>query len=539
MLRTALTDSSGVARGEMIIADLPQRTTLVPLADSLPELREGATYRYTISGLEGVLSLEPSELLDRDDDAGHHGRLRTGLSVGRLVITVHTSRTALSTVVNVAPAKFAQVREYQQMLDDIARHATEAVLQGFAPTSLDIVSAQAPAELLYQQFAVLAARLQSKEFAAAMGRILHRPHQAWATEIEMRPAGTSYPSGAAFARAVAAPGPRRRWPGLENTTLSSLPDRLRSMRNEPTKDTAPNRFVKFALESWRALAERLQAVLSSKEGPLQAGPARRGRAAADEILNLLNELLGDDLFREVGRLNQIPMGNQVLLKRDGYRQIFETFALVETGIALSFDRPAIDDVLSASQRNVATLYEFWCYLVLAEILGRLCGSLKTAQAFTVGANGLSLTLRAGDKSALSWKVDWQGRSLAVELYFNRQFSVLTNDVHDGSWSRAMRPDCSLRVRPLSALPRLADPRDLDVWIHFDAKYKVERLAQQLTPLATREEAQQAVDAEEMDHSAAVDEKISLKCTPTGTPSAAPPVRMCSIRVMFCTVRGVR
>jgi hypothetical protein len=48
------------------------------------------------------------------------------------------------------------------------------------------------------------------------------------------------------------------------------------------------------------------------------------------------------------------------------------------------------------------------------------------------------------------------------------------------------------------LPRLADPRDLDVWIHFDAKYKVERLAQQLTPLATREEAQQAVDAEEIE-----------------------------------------
>ena len=375
-IRTALTDSSGVARGELIIADLPQRTTLVPRVDSIPSLREGSTYRYTISGLEGVLALEPSELLDRDDDAGHHGRLRTGLSVGRLVITVRTPHIAVSTAVDVAPAKFAQTREYQQMLDDIAEHAAEAVLQGFAPASLDVVSAQAPAELLYQQFAVLAARLQSEEFTAAMGRILHRPHQAWAAEIEMRPAGTSYPSGAAFARAVAAPGPRWRWPGLENPALSSLPQRLGSMRHEPTNDTAPNRFVKFALEGWRAVAKRLQAALSSIECSLQSGPARRGLAAVGEVLNLLDELLGHDLFREVGRLNQIPTGNQVLLKRDGYRQVFQTFALVETGIALSFDRSSIDDLLSASQRNVATLYEFWCYLVLAEILGRLCGSLQ-------------------------------------------------------------------------------------------------------------------------------------------------------------------
>ena len=207
MIRAVLTDSSGTARGEMTIADLPQRATLVPRAESSPSLRESSTYRYTISGLDGVLALEPSELLDRDDEAGHHGRLRTGLSVGRLVITVRTAHTTLSTIVDVAPAKFAQVREYQQMLDDIAKHAAEAVLQGFAPTSLDIESAEVPAKLLYQQFAVLAARLQSEEFAAAMGRIPHRPHQVWAAEVELRPAGTSYPSGAAFARAVAAPGP--------------------------------------------------------------------------------------------------------------------------------------------------------------------------------------------------------------------------------------------------------------------------------------------------------------------------------------------
>jgi uncharacterized protein len=497
MIRAVLTDSSGTARGEMTIADLPQRATLVPRAESSPSLRESSTYRYTISGLDGVLALEPSELLDRDDEAGHHGRLRTGLSVGRLVITVRTAHTTLSTIVDVAPAKFAQVREYQQMLDDIAKHAAEAVLQGFAPTSLDIESAEVPAKLLYQQFAVLAARLQSEEFAAAMGRILHRPHQVWAAEVELRPAGTSYPSGAAFARAVAAPGPRRRWPGLENPALTSLPRQLASTRHEPTTDTTPNRFVKFALECWRALAERMRAVMSSIEGPVQAGPARRGHAAADEILDLLNELLGHDLFREVGRLDRIPTGSQVLLKRDGYRQVFQTFAIVETGITLSFDRPAMDDLLSASQRNVATLYEFWCYLVLAEVVGRLCGTLQTARAFIPGANGLSLTLRAGDKSALSWEIDRHGRRLAVELYFNRQFSVLSgDDDHDGSWSRAMRPDCSIRIRPLSARPQRAHRRDLDVWIHFDAKYRVERLAQQLTPLAAGEEAQQALDAEE-------------------------------------------
>jgi predicted component of viral defense system (DUF524 family) len=491
-----LADPEGVTSGTFVVAELPRRTTLVPRVDSPPSLREGATYRYTISGVEGPLALEPAELFDPDDDAGHQGRLRPALSVGRLVITVRTSHSTLSTFVDVAPAKLAQVREYQQMLRDIAGHATEAILQGFAPTSIDVVSGHEPAELLYQQFAVLAARLQSEEFASAMGRILQRPHQTWATEVELRPTGTSYPSGSAFARAVVAPGPRRRWSGARTSALTSLPDRLAATRHEPTTDTAPNRFVRFALESWRALAQRMRASLASHEGPIQAGPVRRGRRAADEVLELLDEYLGHELFQEVGRLDHLPTGNQVLLRREGYRQVFHTFALIETGVALSFDRPATDDLTRASQRNVATLYEFWCYLVLAEIVGALCGVRQTARAFTPAANGLSLTLRAGDKSALSWKVERHGRQLEVALFFNRQFSVRGGAIHDGSWSRAMRPDCSVRIRPLSALPQQAHCRDLDVWLHFDAKYRVE----QLTPLTVGDDARDVRDAEEAESS---------------------------------------
>jgi predicted component of viral defense system (DUF524 family) len=489
-----LVDPEGVTSGTLVVTELPRRTTLVSRVDSPPSLREGATYRYTISGVQGPLVLEPAELFDPDDDAGHQGRLRPGLSVGRLVITARTANSTLNTFVDVAPAKLAQVREYQQMLRDIAHHATEAILQGFSPTSIDVVPGHESAELLYQQFAVLAARLQSEEFASAMARILQRPHQAWVTEVELRPAGASYPSGSAFARAVVAPGPRRRWSAGRTSALTSLPHRLPTSRHEPTTDTAPNRFVQFALESWRALAQRMRASLASHEGPIQAGPVRRGLRAADELLEILDEYLEHELFQGVGRLDHIPTGNQVLLKREGYRQIFHTFALIETGVALSFDRPATDDLTSASQRNVATLYEFWCYLVLAEVVGALCGVRQTARAFAPAANGMSLTLRAGHKSALSWEVERHGRRMAVELFFNRQFSVRSEAVHDGSWSSAMRPDCSVRIRPLSALPQRAQHRDLDVWLHFDAKYRVEHLA----PLAVGNAARDAGDAEEAD-----------------------------------------
>jgi predicted component of viral defense system (DUF524 family) len=479
-----LRDGAGVECGALVVADLPRRTTLID-----GSLREAVVYIYEVLGVEGSVTLEPSELFDPDDETGRRGRLRPAQSVGRLAIGVADAvGNVFRGEVDVAPTKLEQTREYRRMLEDIAEHAAEAVLQGFAPASLELKPSDVPAELLYNRFALLEARLQSDEFAAAIGRVLHQPDRGWESETELRPSGTGYPSGSAFGRALAAPGARRPWLG-QHGVLRTLPRQLPLERYEATFDTAANRFVKYALERWRDMAVQLLDILSPTANRVVPGPARRGRVAAIAVVELLDELLGSELFREVGRLTQLPMNNQVLLKREGYRQLFRTFALIETAPALAFERMDVDDLYSASQRNVATLYEFWCYLVLAESVGRVCGEPRTAHAFSPRGDGLSLTLRTGQSSAIKWLVRCQGRDLKVELFFNRQFSVVKGGIDsDGSWTRAMRPDCSLHIQPITGLPRSGGT--LDMWMHFDAKYRVERLVEQLTPsIATEEEAQ--------------------------------------------------
>ena len=57
----------------------------------------------------------------------------------------------------------------------------------------------------------------------------------------------------------------------------------------------------------------------------------------------------------------------------------------------------------------------------------------------------------------------------------------------------MRPDCSLRLRP-DGLGRDIAADDLAVWLHFDAKYRVEFAAEQFAPPDERDGAL-AVEAE--------------------------------------------
>jgi hypothetical protein len=478
-MQLALRNGEGHVVGELRVANLPGRQDMTFSARGDVALREAATYRYEILTGATRVEVEPSELFDPDDASWTRGRLRPGQAVGRLRIQFVDCATGLTgtTDVEILAVKLDHETEYRQMLTDISSFAAESVLQGFAPSLLDLAPSELPAELLYLRFAMIAAYLQDPAFEAAIARITSQPHRTWVSEQEIRPIGSPFPAGAAFRRAVCAPGRRVPWAG-GSAALNSLPAALTRDRIEASVDNSANQFIKFALERWRAVALELLDGLSLASQKVESGPLRRGQQIAADVGAQLDEYLAHPLFREVSSLRRMPTSDQVLLKRAGYREVFRTFAMTESGPTVRIDRGDMSDVFAASQRNIATLYEFWCFLAVVDSLGRVCGEDRTARAFTVASDGTSVTMRSGRASKLSWSVRQGGRPLRVEVYFNRTFAGA--DDRRGSWSQAMRPDCSVRIRPEGSTPSRVLTQELEVWLHFDAKYRVDNLLAQLT-----------------------------------------------------------
>ena len=130
-----------------------------------------------------------------------------------------------------------------------------------------------------------------------------------------------------------------------------------------------------------------------------------------------------------------------------------------------------DDVYRAGQRDVATLYEYWTFLQLGKIVARLGNSpFDFSNLVEVDKRGLSVSLRRGQVTLVAGVVERLGRRLRLELAFNRTFAA-----GGGSWSRDMRPDCSLEILPDQVDGAAFEP----VWLHFDAKYRVDSLSQVL------------------------------------------------------------
>ena len=180
---------------------------------------------------------------------------------------------------DVRPTKLRHEVEYRRMLEDITDVATEALLQGFAPASLALtVDPEARPDLLYQQFALLHARLSSPELRGAIARVVHSPHVTWTSRVELQPAGRAIPGSSTLSRALARPGPRT--PTFGRLAVDTAPRTLERARTDPSLDSVPNQFVKYALRRWRTVAQRLADNLGADRSCPRSRSTRTGRGGA-------------------------------------------------------------------------------------------------------------------------------------------------------------------------------------------------------------------------------------------------------------------
>lgn len=452
----------------------PALLELWPLGSTTGErVVEGGAYKYRLNTPEQLRSLEPSELFEPDPDDGRTGRFFPRNHVGMIDVvatTVDGAAATFSTEVGTSKLDFAT--HYRAMMSQIADHAAEAILQGFAPASAQVgLSADSTGELAYRALAFVVARLRDEQFQAEVDQIVRRPNRRWTEEHETHPINRGLPANSAAAKQIMSSVRRVRAPEhLAHLPSGMIPERIDWRYNKVTFDTPPNRFVRHAFERWRGLALDMLATLDSKQQP-GAGPRRRGIQEARWLVDRCDELLSTPPLAEAGQLRRFPHGDPVLLRQAGYRDVLRTYAMADASIALDAVMP--DDAFAATQRNVATLYEYWCFLALVGCLDRIFGTDSVDALFRASENGLSLVLRQGAAHRLQWQGEVRGRRLRVDLWFNRQFSKADQVGSDASsWAGSMRPDVSLRLRPQSGRPEGAVDPALDVWIHFDAKYRI-------------------------------------------------------------------
>ena len=433
------------------------------------QLYEGSTYEYS---LDGEYSLEgPSRVVKDSKLNSSSGRLVPNTYVGTLNLSICSfDGEYLGEIqLEVRSIKTDYRSEYRLMLKEIAEHSTELLLQYTSPVAQHFtIDYSEDATTLYQRFAFVKSILESREFEEAVFRILSSPHTAWKKTRENQDIRSIGRTNRSVIRQLIQPGNRMKLPETHSlrNKIGSVPKKVIGTSKEDTIDTSENRFIKHALSSFAKLCGDFK--LASTKG-------HRLFKEAENLESKLEEILARDFFSDISQPQTLPLNSPTLQRKEGYREVLKSWLMLNLAAMLTWKGG--EDVYSGNKRDVASLYEYWVFFKLLEIVENVfeVDSIPINNLMEVSRDKLSLKLKKGQYIPLKGTCDKYSRTFNVELSFNKHFSGSKKYPEAGSWSSSMRPDYTLSLWPTVLSKKQAEHEELIIHVHFDAKYKIKNL----------------------------------------------------------------
>lgn len=475
------------------------------------QLVEGGTYQYQFDSINGhnIQFAREDEIVSFSRLKGHQGEgtIRTGIYVGTYNAEVQdcaTSETIGAVRLEIRSVKTDYVDDYRDMLSDIADAYTDLVLQQGSPVTqrLEIDETGSP-QTLYQRFCFVRGIIESDAFCEAMHKIMSAPVKKWADATSYRPITGMRRLTRKNMREIASATERIPWVNdyrvssfdLEQDHpygLNSLPRRLLVETHENSIDNPTNQFVKFALRQF----EMFCSDISSKNNASERLKAEAS-VTRERILNYLDSAF----FRLVSDPTHLSLNSPVLQRKEGYREVFQKWLLFD--IAAKLNWTGGEDVYEAGKKNVATLYEYWLFFKLKDLVSNFFSidPVSLEKLVKVDEDEINLGLRQGHMTVIKGVGNSDIRKLNVAFYYNRTFGHVPSDagyLHKaGSWTMEMRPDYTLSIWPGDMNEDEAERLDLITHIHFDAKYRLNQiLLEQDNETATDERDSLIVEKEE-------------------------------------------
>ncbi|MEN9339745.1 MAG: hypothetical protein RIQ62_1057, partial [Bacteroidota bacterium] len=189
----------------------------------------------------------------------------------------------------------------------------------------------------------------------------------------------------------------------------------------------------------------------------------------------------------------------VLQRKSGYREVLN--AWLKFDLAAKLIWKGGNNVYSAGKKDIATLYEYWLFFTLLDLLKQVfeIEPKSISELIQYDKGQLSLSLKQGTAIAMKGIFKSPTRNLNIQFSYNRSFGGGKTFPKPGSYTTTLRPDYTLSIWPAEITESKAESTELITHIHFDAKYKVknfyELISKPMGEELTEEENNQLIKQE--------------------------------------------
>ena len=440
------------------------------------QIKEGCFYDYEFSNKDYRLTCNDQEnIIQKRARNEHIGRISPNIFVGTLSLEIFNTNEPnkkWEQKLEVQSTKTSYRKDYQYMLNSITEKCTDLILQANSPVSHSFeTDFDADNKTLYQRFVFVKSIINSEEFEDAIHRIISSPTTKWTEEAEETDVRKIKRFRNNEIKQLINSNNRTKLSSnhpLYSSKLKSVATKISSYKKIESVDTSENRFVKHALETFSKFC------MAIGNHP-NAG--QRLKYEANVVTEKLENHLQHSLFKEISRPTTLKLNSPTLQKKEGYREILKVWLKFDLAAKLIWDGG--EDVYSGGKKDIATLYEYWLFFKLLDVLKSIfeIEPKELEKLIVSNSNNLNLQLKQGKITFLKGTFTKEHRDLNIRFNYNRSFVGNDNISKSGSWTTTLRPDYTLSIWPTNLNEKDAEEKEQIVHIHFDAKYKIANINQ--------------------------------------------------------------
>ncbi len=183
--------------------------------------------------------------------------------------------------------------------------------------------------------------------------------------------------------------------GIVVNGIQVMPTHGLQVKKELTYDTYENRYVKWMIGRLTEKLQDLLDLLTAKSRWPNYETDLDLLARINMMKSLLDKKLKNSFWKQINRLDRSVM-SLVLQMAPGYRDAFQIYLTVSKGLSLQ------SNIYRMSVKDVATLYEYWTYLKLGQLLNKKY-KLVSQDIVKVNRDGLFVNLNASNSAKRVFK----------------------------------------------------------------------------------------------------------------------------------------
>ena len=255
---------------------------------------------------------------------------------------------------------------------------------------------------------------------------------------------------------------RRVTPSMENELAEHRTNEAHLYRIEEytqSNDTQENRFLKYALAQIIGKYEILKGYIENNKNA-----SEDLKHEMNACLDTMRHLYRNPFFRTVGRFKGLNQESLVLQKATGYSQVYRTWNMLRRAYSLQ------DGMYKLQTKDIATLYEIWCFIEVSHIVREQLGITKedVEHRNRMEMNGVfTWELGRGEHSRILFRKD--GVELA-ELVYNPKHTEREND--NISMEHLVVPTVPQKPDIVLQLTKDDMKKGMKMTYLFDAKYRL-------------------------------------------------------------------